>query len=154
MARGSDLFQEAGARLVAVAFLVLVAAIVLAWRALVPVAAITVGGLYGAGLAIEDAPLDLAAPAIAAGLFLAVELAYWSMEERERWKGEAGDSLRRAGVVAVLALAALLAASALLALVDAVRTTSLAVDLAGATAAAAVLLTILVIARGQSSNGS
>lgn len=134
--------------------LVLVAALVLAWRVLVPVAAIAVGGLYGAGLAIEDAPLDLAAPAIAAGLFLAVELGYWSIEERERWKGEAGDSLRRAALVALLALAALLVAAALLTLVDAVRTTSLAVDLTGAAAAAAVLLTILVIARGQSSSGS
>jgi hypothetical protein len=38
-------------------------------------------------------------------------------------------------------------AAALLTLADAVRTTSLAVDLVGAGAAAAVLVTILVVAR-------
>jgi hypothetical protein len=146
--RGGDVFQDAGVRVVGVSFVALVAAIVLAWRVLVPVAAVAVGGLYGAELAIADAPLDLAAPAIAVGLFLAVELAYWSIEERERWKGEPGDALRRAGVVALLAVAASLVAAALLTLVDAVRTTSLAVDLVGATAAAAVLVTILVVARG------
>jgi hypothetical protein len=147
VARGDDLLQEAGVRVVAFSLVALVAAIVLAWNVLVPVAAVAVGGLYGVELAIDDAPLDLAVTAVAAGLFLAVELAYWSIEEGERWKGEAGDTLRRAGVVALLAVAASLIAAALLTLVDAVRTTGLAIDLAGAAAAAAVLVTILVVAR-------
>lgn len=150
VSRGGDLFGAAGVRVAAVSSLALVAAIVLAWRALIPVAAVAVGCLYGAELAIDDASLDLATPAIAAGLFLAVELAYWSIEERERWKGEAGDGLRRSAVVALLAVAATLVAAALLTLVDAVRTTSLAVDLLGATAAAAVLLIIVVAARRTS----
>lgn len=126
----------------------------LARPAVVPLAAVLVGALYGAELAIADAPLDVAAPAVAAGLLLSVELGYWSIEERGRWSGEAGDSLRRGGLVALLAVGATLVAAALLALVDAVRTTGLAVDLVGAGAAAAVLVAVLVLARSQPSSGS
>jgi hypothetical protein len=146
LTRGDDAFQTVGIRVVGGAFLVLVAAVVLGRGALVPVAAVLVGGLYGAELALADAPLDVAAPAVAAGLFLSVELAYWSIEERQRWKGEAGDSLRRAGLVALLAATASLLAAALLTLVDAARTTSLAVDLIGAAAAVGVFATIVVLA--------
>ena len=153
MARGGDALQEVGARATGVAFLTLVAGIVLARPALVPVAAATVGALYGAELAIADAPLDTAVPAVAAGLLLSVELGYWSIEERG-WSGQAGDAPRRAAFVAVLAAGAALVAAALLGLVDAVRTTSLAVDLIGALAAAAVLVAVLFLARAQSSSGS
>jgi hypothetical protein len=47
-------------------------------------------------------------------------------------------------------MATLLVASVLLALVDTVRTTGLAIDLLGAAAAAAALFAIVVVARGQS----
>lgn len=147
MARGDDAFQVVGVRVAGVAFVALVAAIVLGWAALVPVAAALAGGLYGVELAIADAPLDPAAPAVAAGLLLCAELAYWSLEERVRWRGEAGDGLRRAAVVALLAVAALLVAGALLALVDAVRARGLALDLVGAAAAVTVLATLLAVAR-------
>lgn len=132
----------AGVRVVGLAFLALVAAIALAWPSLVPVAAVGIGGLYGAELALSDAPLDVAAPAIAAGLFLSVELAYWSIEERGRWTGESGESLRRGALIALLAAGAALVASVLLALVDALRTTGLAVDLLGAAAAAAAIVAV------------
>jgi hypothetical protein len=153
MARGDDVLQAVGARLTGIAFLTLVAAVSLARPALVPVGPVLVGGLYGAELAIADAPLDVAAPAVAVGLLLTVELAYWSIEERVRWKGEAGDGLRRVAVVAMLAAAALVGSSALLAIVDAVRAQGLALDLLGATAAAAVLVTVILVAR-QPSRGS
>ena len=129
------------------AFLALVAAIVLGWTALVPVAAALAGGLYGIELAIADAPLDVAAPAVAAGLLLSAELAYWSLEERVGWHGEAGDGLRRVALVALLAVGALLVAGVLLAVVDAVRARGLALDLLGAAAAVTVLATLLVAAR-------
>jgi hypothetical protein len=156
MARGDDTFQEAAVRVGAVAFLALVAGIVLAWPVFIPVAAALVGGIYAAELAIADAPLDVAAPAVAAGLFLSAELAYWSLDESARWRGEAGDSLRRAAFVALLAAAAFLVASLLLVLVDAVRARGVALDLVGAAAAAAAIAAVLVIARAprQSSNGS
>jgi hypothetical protein len=152
--RGDDTLQEVGVRVTAVAFLALVAAIVLARPVLVPAAAVLVGGVYGVELALADAPLDVAAPAVAAGLLLAAELAYWSIEERQRWKGQAGEGLRRVAVVAILAAGAFMVAACLLAVVDAVSARGLALDVAGAVAAAAVLLTILVLARAQPSKGS
>jgi hypothetical protein len=147
LARGDDAFRTAGARVAGVAFLALVAAVVLGWSALVPLAAALAGGLYGVELAIADAPLDVAAPAVAAALLISAELAYWSLEERVRWRGEPGDGLRRVALVALLAISALLIAAVLLVLVDAVRARGLALDLLGATAALLVLATLLVAAR-------
>jgi hypothetical protein len=149
MTRGGDAFHEAGARIGAVAFVALVAGIVLGWAPMIPLAAVLAGGLYAAELAVADAPLDVAAPAIAAGLLLCTELAYWSLEERTRWRGEAGDGLRRVAFVALLGIAALMVAAVLLALVDAVRARGLALDLLGATAAVAVVATVLVITRAE-----
>ena len=146
LTRGDTTLREVGVRIGAAAFVALVAAVVLGWSALVPVAAAIGGGLYAAELAIDDAPLDVAAPAVAAGLLLCTELAYWSPEERTTWSGHAGDGLRRAAFVAGLGVAALLVAAVLLALVDAVRARGLALDLLGAIAAAAVLATIMVLA--------
>ena len=120
----------------------------LGWSPLVPVAAALAGGLYGVELAIADAPLDVAAPAVAAALLLSAELAYWSLEERARWRGDAGEGLRRAALVALLGVGALLVGVLMLALVDAVRARGLALDLLGALAAVTVLATVLVIARG------
>jgi len=147
--RGDAAFEEVGVRIGAIAFLALVAGVVLGWPPLVPVAAAIGGGLYAAELAIEDAPLDVAVPAVAAGLVLCTELAYWSLEERMRWLSEAGDGLRRAAFVALFGVAALLSATVLLALVDAVRARGLALDLLGATAAVAAIATVLVITRAQ-----
>jgi hypothetical protein len=137
-----------------VAGLLLVAALVLERPSLVPAAALLVGGLYGAQLAIAGEPLDVLAPVVAAGLLLAVELAYWSIEERVRWEGDPGDGARRAALVALAGAGAFLVAALLLVLVDAVRARGLALDLVGAAAAAAVLLTVLAVGRAQSSSGS
>jgi hypothetical protein len=147
MARGSDAFRQAGVRIGALALLALVAAIVLAWSHLVPVAAALAGGLYGLELAIADAPLDVAAPAVAAALLLCAELAYWSLEERTRWRGDAGDGVRRAALVLLLGVGALLVAALMLALVDAVRARGLALDLLGALAAVAALVLVVAAAR-------
>lgn len=149
LARADDTLQAAGIRVAGLAFLALVAALVLCRPSLVPVAAIAVGGLYGAELAISGAPLDIVTPAVAAGLFLAVELGYWSIEERGRWLGEAGDALRRSALVAGLAVSALLVSSVLLAFADAVRAGGLALDLLGAAAAAAVIAAVVLASRRQ-----
>jgi hypothetical protein len=133
-------------RVGAIAFVALVGGIVLGWTPLVPAAAALAGGLYGVELAIADAPLDAAAPAVVAALLLCTELAYWSLEERTRWRGDAGDGLRRVAVVALLGVAAFLVAGLLLALVDAVRARGLALDLLGAAAAAAVLGMVMLLA--------
>jgi hypothetical protein len=153
IARGDGAFREAGVRVAAVAFLALVAAIVLAWAPLIPVAAALAGGLYAVELAIADAPLDVAAPAVGAGLLLCAELAYWSLDERQRWRGDAGEGLRRAAFVALLGVAAFLVGALLLVLVDVVRARGLTLDLLGAAAAAATLVVIVAAAsRGQSAS--
>ena len=148
MSRGNDTFQAFGVRVGAVAFLALVAGIVLGWSPLIPLAAVLAGGLYGVELAIADAPLDAAAAGVAAALLLCTELAYWSGEERTRWLGDAGDGMRRVAVVALLGVGAFFVSASLLALVDAVRARGLALDLLGALAAVTVLATVFAVARG------
>jgi hypothetical protein len=148
LARGEETFQQADARLAAIAFVALVAALVRGWSSLVPVGIALAGGAYAVELAVDDAPLDIAAPGVAVGLVLAAELAYWSLDERNRARGDAGDGLRRATLAALGGVAAVVVAGALLVLVDAVRTRGLALDLLGAFAAVAVLATML-LSRGH-----
>lgn len=119
----------------------------LAWAPLVPISIAMIGGLYGVQLAVDDVALDGVAAIVAAGLLVTAELAYWSLEERERVKLEPGESLRRLAFVALLGLGALAVAALLLALVDAAGTSGLAVDLAGAAAAATALIAIVLAAR-------
>jgi hypothetical protein len=146
IARSSDAVQAGGVRVAAAAVVALVAALVLGWSPLVPVAIVLVASTYAAQLAVDDAPLDAAAPLLAAGLLVVAELAYWSLEERAHVPGEAGAGLRHSAVVAALGATALLVALLVLLLVDAVRTTGLAIDVLGAAAAAAVLLAIVLFA--------
>lgn len=135
-----------GSRVAAVALIALVSALVLGWPSLLPVSLLLLGGLYGAQLALDDPALDGAAPFFAAGLLVAAELGYWSLEERGTVRADPGESLRRAAFVALLALGALLVGSLLLILTEGVRAGGLAVDLLGAVAAGAVLL-VVVLAR-------
>jgi hypothetical protein len=144
--RADEGVRAAGLRVAVVALVTLVAGLVRGSGVLVPVALLLVGGVYGAQLAVDDAPLDVAAPAFAAGLLVAAELAYWSIEERERVRGAPGDGLRQLGRVAGLGIAAMLVAAVLLALADAVRARGLGVDLAGAVAAALALLAVVFVA--------
>ncbi len=100
-------------------------------------------------LAVDDAPLDLAVPVFAGGVLVTAELAYWSLEERERVKGEHGEGLQRLAFVGFLGVAAAVIATVLLGLVDTVRARGLAIDLLGAMAAAAVLLAVVLAAGGR-----
>jgi hypothetical protein len=134
-----------GVRLAALALLALLAAVVLGWNVLVPVAPLLLGAAYATHLAVDDVALDTRAPVLAAGLLLSAELAYWSIEERQGVRGERGDDLRHLGVVALLALAGLAVAGVVLAVADLARTRGLAVDLLGT--AAAVLVLVLVARR-------
>ena len=147
--RGSDGFVEVGARVALAALLALLSGLVLGWPWLVPLSVAALGGLYGAELALDDAPLDPAAALVAAGLLLTAELAYWSLEERERAHGMPGEDARRVAFLALLAVAALLVAGVLLVLVDAVQARGLAVDVLGAAAAAGALVAVALAARGR-----
>jgi hypothetical protein len=141
--------QATSVRVAAVALVVLVAALVLGWSPLVPVAIALGGGTYGIQLALDDGALDTSAPVVGAALVLVGELAYWSLEERERVPGDPGDGLRHTSFVALLAISTLVVGALLLALVDAVRAESLALDVLGAAAAAAILAAVLIAARGR-----
>lgn len=138
---------EAGLRVAVVALLTLVAALVLDWPPLVPASLGLLGGLYGVQLAVDDASLDSGAALFAAGALVTAELAYWSLEERERVRAESGEGFRRLAFAALLAIVALVVAGLLLGVVDRVGAGGLAVDLVGTAAAAAAILAIVAAAR-------
>jgi len=137
---------------VAVALLAVVLVLGVQWA--VPIPFVVVTGIYGAQLAVDDAPLDVVAPAFAAGLVMAVELAYWSLDTRDRVRGMPGDDLRRVAYVAALGVGALVASAVLLALADAIRARGLGVDVVGAVAAACALLAVVLFARGRGPTSS
>jgi hypothetical protein len=142
-----DSAVKVGIRLSALALLSLVAAVVHDWAPLVALSVGLVGATYAVHLAADDPGLDARAAVLGGGLLLTAELAYWSLEERDRVATEPGEPFRRLGLLLVLALAALGAGIALLIVADAVRTGGLAVDLIGAAAAAAALLVVVLFAR-------
>jgi hypothetical protein len=145
---GSELALAIGVRMAAVAVVVLVVALVLEWSSLVPAALLGVGAAYATRLALDDPPLDFRVAALGALLYLAAELAYWSLETEGDLAGEPGAGWRRLAVVVALAAGALVVTALPLAVLDVVRARGLAVDLIGAAAAAGVLLT-LVLASGR-----
>ena len=142
-----DVATGVGVRLAALAFLSMVAALVLGWSPLVAISVGLVGAAYATHLALDDPSLDGKAPLLGAGLLLAAELGYWSLEERGRVADEPGEAFRRLGLLIGLAFAALAAGAALLVVSDLARAGGLAVDLVGAAAAAAALLVVVLFAR-------
>lgn len=149
LARASGGVYHAGLRIAVVALVLLAVALVLGMPSAVPIPFVLVAGIYGAQLSVDDVPLDVAAPAFAGGLLVAVELAYWSLDTRDRVRGMPGDDLRRLAYVAALGVGALLVAAVLLALADAIRARGLGVDVVGAVAAACALVAVVFFARGR-----
>jgi hypothetical protein len=153
LARASGGVYHAGLRIAVVALVLLAVILVLGLSSAVPIPFVVVAGIYGAQLAVDDAALDVAAPAFAAGLVVAVELAYWSLDARDRVRGMPGDDLRRVAYVAALGVGALLVSAVLLALADAIRARGLGIDVVGAVAAACALLAVVLFARGRGPTG-
>jgi len=147
LAEAGDDALVVGVRLVAVGLLALMAAVVLGWSSLVAVSLVLLGSAYAVHFALDDPTLDTHAPVVAAGLLLAAELAYWSLEQLQRVRTESREQLRHLAVVAALGLGGLFVGAVLLAVADVVRTRGLAVDLFGAVAAASALLLLVLIAR-------
>lgn len=144
-----DTAVSVGVRLVALAFVFLVAGVVLGWAFLIPVSLVSLGAAYAIHLYVDDPGLEARAPLLAAGLVLTAELGYWSLEEREYLLADPGDRLRRLGFVLLLGLGALAVGALPLAVADLARTSGLAVDLLGAAAAAAALLVVVLTASGK-----
>ncbi len=114
---------------------------------------VLLGALYAIQLRVDDASLDGSAAVFAAGLVVTAELGYWSLEERTRVETERGESLRRVAFVAILGVGSALVAEALLVLADGVHANGIGSDLAGAAAAALVLVGIALLARGKPGDG-
>jgi hypothetical protein len=77
------------------------------WRSVFPVGIALVGASYGAFLAIHNGAVDQWAPAVAAALFVAAELGFWSLE-RSPSRSERAVLLRRlAGLVGAAVVTAL-----------------------------------------------
>ena len=77
------------------------------WRAVFPFGVALVGASYAVFLALRNGSVDQWAPAVAAALFVAAELGYWSLE-RSPSRAERAVLLRRlaglAGAAVVTAL--------------------------------------------------
>lgn len=121
------------------AALVLAAGLALRLAALVPVALALLGAEYALFLTLEDVGLDERAPLFAAGLLVAGELSYWSLELRSAVTDEPGSFARRVAFLMLLALTGMLVGGALLAVVDALAREGLAVEIVGALATAAAI---------------
>jgi hypothetical protein len=129
------------------AALVLAAGLLLRTPAAVPAAIVLLGGEYALVLSVEGSALDTRAAVVAAGLLVAAELAYWSLELRAEITDEPGSYARRLAVLALLALGALVLAGGLLAVVDLAGREGLAVEIAGAAAAFAAVVLLWSLAR-------
>jgi hypothetical protein len=125
----------------------LAGALLRASAGLVPWALALLGGSYALALVVADGDLDARAGFVAAGLLLAGELAYWSIEAR-RWPLEhrAAARARLAGIV-ILALASATVGTLLVAAGAAVPAGVQLVQVAGVLGAIGALLTLALLAR-------
>jgi hypothetical protein len=141
------------ARATVVALAILAVALVRGWPRAVPAPILVLGAVYSVQLVTDDAAIDASAAAVAAGLLVSAELAYWSLEERERIPAEDGEGARRLAYVAGLGVGAVVVSLALLTLADAVRAQGLAVDLLGVLAAGAAVAGAWALARRSAPSG-
>jgi hypothetical protein len=130
-----------------VALAVLAIALARGWPRAVPAPILVLGGMYATQLVVDDVSLDPSAAVVAAGLLVTAELSYWSLDERDRVVGEAGEGARRLAYVAAIGALAAVVSLALLTLADAIRAQGLALDLLGALAAAAAVVGAWALAR-------
>ena len=105
------------------------------------------GAAYGVILVLDDPPLDGRAAIVGAGLLVIGELSFLGIEARVAVTDEGGGVARRVGWVSVTALLALFLGGALLAIIDLVRTGGIAIEVAGAAAAACAIALLVVAGR-------
>jgi len=108
---------------------------------LVPAVAVGVAllaGGYATHLVLDDPELDGRAALVAAALLLAAELACWSIELRRELTREPGRHLRRLVAEVALCCAGLVLSALVLAAADLGHVGGIAIELAGALAAAAL----------------
>jgi hypothetical protein len=139
--------ERDAALLSVVGVLFLVAALVRPRAALVPWGLASLGGAYAVALVVSDRDLDPRAGFVAAGLFLAGELAVWSIEARE-WPVEDSAAARvRLAVMLILALAGVTVGTLLVAAGAAVPADLGLVQVAGVLGAVGALVTLALLPR-------
>jgi hypothetical protein len=112
------------------------------WRTVFPFGIALVGASYGAFLALRNGSVDGWAPAVAAALFVAAELGYWSLE-RSPSRSERTVVLRRlAGLAGAAVVTALVGSFVLVVATGAAG--GVALEAAGV---AAAILAVAFIAR-------
>lgn len=130
-----------------VGVLLVVAALVRPAAALIPWGLASLGGAYALALVLGDRDLDPRAGFVAAGLFLASELAFWSVEARE-WPDEDSAAARvRLATMLILALAGATVGTLLVAAGAAVPADLGLVQVAGAFGAVGAVLALALLAR-------
>ena len=129
------------------AVVLLAAGIALRRPAAIPGSLALLGATYALRLLTGPNTLDGDAPVVAAALFALAEVAYWSLELRDGVADESGSHLRRIGLLASFAVGVVVIGVALLALVEAVGTTGLALEALGAAAAVAAFALLRLASR-------
>jgi hypothetical protein len=112
------------------------------WRSVFPFGLALVGASYGVYLALRNGEVDARAPAVAAGLFAAAELGYWSLE-RTPSRSEGTVLIRRVTALVGCVVLAALVGSLLLVLTTG-ATGGVGLEAAGV---AAAVLALAAIAR-------
>ena len=135
------------------AVLVLLAGVLTGWASLVPCAIALAGTAYGLSLVTGDEAIDSLAPAYAAGLLAAAELAYWALE-RTAVEDVGELRLRRPVTAAAACLASLLAAALVLVASDTSVAGGLALQIAGVAAATATLALVTGLAWRHARGGA
>ena len=116
---------------------------------LVAPAAAALGAAYAVARAIDGGAPDLQAPLVGVALLITCELAYWAHELRMTAPDEPGARARRLAWLATLGVVSLLPGVALLGLADLVRIEGIAVEAVGTLSAAALVLGLVLVARGS-----
>jgi hypothetical protein len=127
-------------------------ALVTGWAAALPWGFVAVGAAYALFLSLRPGTVDGRAPMVAAALFVAAELSYWSIERRS-WPSEGQVVARRLALLVSAGLAAALVGGLLL-LLASERGNGIGQEAAGIAAAVLTLLVIAALARrsGQSTS--
>jgi hypothetical protein len=118
------------------------------WPSLLPVGLAAVGGAYGVFLSLRGGGVDAGAPGVAAALFVAAELGFWSLEGSVV-RYHAGAAARRLGGIAIAAAAAGLVGSLVVAATSGVSG-GVGLEAAGVGAAVLALAAIAVLASRRS----
>jgi hypothetical protein len=118
----------------------------------IPLAVVALALPYVAILTLEIESLDSRAPLLAALLFGANELAYWSLELRGSLTDEPGTYLRRVALVAGLMVGVYAGGTAVLALAEGFSAEGPTVDAVGA-AAALIVVALLALAAASRRQG-